>query len=477
MIKENKIRVVELFAGVGGFRLGLEGWKGKSASSNYKKKLKSNYEVVWSNQWEPSTNVQHANIVYENHWGSENHCDEDINKMASKDISDNNVNENIPDHDLLVGGFPCQDYSVAGVNTHGIEGKKGVLWWNIHRILEVKKPKFILLENVDRLLKSPVNKRGRDFAILLTTLSDLGYNVEWKVINAGDYGMPQRRRRVFIFGTKNEGGVKLKGTVDWISKEGILGKAFPSSIKGDRKAFELKGNPKEISKDFVHGKFFNCGSMINRHIVTFDYTPVVSDNIVYSKFKNLKDVLINHESVSDEFFVDNKKRLRGALIKEQKEGISLSYLDMNSRNEAVLLTELDKWKYLKGRKAEKRISSKGVFYYTEGPLKLADSINIPSRTIITSEGGAGASRFKHLLELEKNVLYRRLTPVELERLNMFPDNHTELNGISDSKRAFFMGNALVVGIVERIGIVLAEFIKKSSDKSVLQPFVELESQV
>ena len=125
-----KIRVVELFAGVGGFRLGLEGWKGKSASSNYKKELNlnSSYEVVWSNQWEPSTNVQHANLVYENKWGGQNHYGDDINKIASNDISAASINKNIPNHDLLVGGFPCQDYSVAGVNTNGIEGKKGVLW-------------------------------------------------------------------------------------------------------------------------------------------------------------------------------------------------------------------------------------------------------------------------------------------------------------------------------------------------------------
>lgn len=101
---ENKIKVAELFAGVGGFRLGLEGWNGKSASSNYEKPLESHYKVVWSNQWEPSTKVQHASLVYENKFGKENHSNQDI---ASVDVDE------IPDHDLLVGGFPCQDYSVA----------------------------------------------------------------------------------------------------------------------------------------------------------------------------------------------------------------------------------------------------------------------------------------------------------------------------------------------------------------------------
>ena len=101
---ENKIKVIELFAGVGGFRLGLEGWNNKSASSQYKEYFESPYEVVWSNQWEPSTKVQHASSVYEKRWNDNNHSNKDISTV---DISE------IPDHDMLVGGFPCQDYSVA----------------------------------------------------------------------------------------------------------------------------------------------------------------------------------------------------------------------------------------------------------------------------------------------------------------------------------------------------------------------------
>lgn len=147
---ENKIKVVELFAGVGGFRLGLEGWKGKSASSNYQTKLNSSYKVVWSNQWEPSTQTQHASMVYENRFGKEAHSNQDI---ATVEVSE------IPDHDMLVGGFPCQDYSVATTlkNSKGLIGKKGVLWWSIHKILSEKehKPKYLFLENVDRLLISP----------------------------------------------------------------------------------------------------------------------------------------------------------------------------------------------------------------------------------------------------------------------------------------------------------------------------------
>lgn len=170
--------VCELFAGVGGFRIGLE-------------KADNNWDTVWANQWEPGKKTQHAFDCYVTHFGKkDNYINEDI---ASIDKA------TIPDHNLLVGGFPCQDYSVARTGAKGMEGKKGVLWWQIRDILETKQPKFVLLENVDRLLKSPANQRGRDFGVILACFNDLGYTVEWRVINAAEYGFAQRRRRTFYF--------------------------------------------------------------------------------------------------------------------------------------------------------------------------------------------------------------------------------------------------------------------------------------
>jgi len=170
------IKVAELFAGVGGFRIGL-------------KRASDRFSVVWSNQWEPSTKRQAASEIYAARFGDAGHCNADSSTVPVK---------NSPKHDLLAGGFPCQDYSVARTlkQAQGLAGKKGVLWWEIHRILQAHQPAFLLLENVDRLLKSPAGQRGRDFAVMLASLADLGYVVEWRVINAADYGMPQRRRRV-----------------------------------------------------------------------------------------------------------------------------------------------------------------------------------------------------------------------------------------------------------------------------------------
>jgi len=422
---ENEIKVVELFAGVGGFRLGLEGWKGKSASSGYKKSLKSPYKVVWSNQWEPSTKTQHASLVYENRFGKNGHSNEDI---AQVDVS------SIPDHDLLVGGFPCQDYSVATTlkNSKGLIGKKGVLWWSIHKIISEKKnkPKYLFLENVDRLLISPSGQRGRDFAIILQSLNELGYAVEWRVINAADFGMPQRRRRVFILaylqGTNIYESIRETNLVEWILEDGTLAEAFPVTSENSLfpTEFKLKGDIVSISENFnkngTIGLFENTGLMINGFVTTLKTQPNYDGN-----FTILKDLIQNGE-VTSEFYIDKN--------------------------------DLDKWIYLKGPKKEMRKNAQGFeYHYSEGGMIFPDPLDKPSRTIITGEGGKSPSRFKHVIQTPKG--YRRLSPIELERLNMFPDDHTKLEGVSDTKRAFFMGNALVVGVIEKIGIALNQKIK------------------
>ena len=168
-----KKTVCELFAGVGGFRCGLNSIKSIEDSKKSEK-----WETVWFNQWEPADKkVQWAYGCYVNRFGT---CMD----VEGKDTTNKDINavdkEKVPDHNLLVGGFPCQDYSVASslATSKGLEGKKGILWWDIRDMLEVKKAPFVLLENVDRLIKSPASQRGRDFAIILECFRDLGYTVE-----------------------------------------------------------------------------------------------------------------------------------------------------------------------------------------------------------------------------------------------------------------------------------------------------------
>ena len=404
------LKVVELFAGVGGFRLGLE---------------KSAFEVIWSNQWEPSTKKQHASMVYEARFGNKGHSNKDIALVAIDEI---------PDHDLLCGGFPCQDYSVATTlnNSKGLKGKKGVLWWSIHRILEEKKnkrPKYLFLENVDRLLKSPGTQRGRDFAVMLQSLNELGYAIEWRVINAADYGMPQKRRRVFFLGYHRSSQlykkVKIIEKLDWILDQGTIAHSFPIHYTEEFYKFKLEGDLVHITNNFnIKGgssPFMNTGIMVDGKVCT----------------------------ANTEADYEGRRILLGDIL--QKGRIEKEFLINES--------DIHKWEYLKGSKKEERISKTGHHYnYSEGGMIFPDSLDGPSRTIITGEGGPSASRFKHVVKTKNGL--RRLTPVELERLNMFPDGHTKHPNVTNAKRAFFMGNALVVGIVERIGRSLIAKLKE-----------------
>ena len=408
---KHNIRVVELFAGVGGFRIGLEG-------------ASDAYETIWNNQWEPSTQHQDASLVYRARFGSKGHSNKDINLVKTTEI---------PDHDLLVGGFPCQDYSVAATlsRSGGIEGKKGVLWWQIYRILQEKsekRPQYIFFENVDRLLNSPATQRGRDFAIILASLADLGYVVEWRIINAADYGMPQRRRRTYIVGYQKDSVVaqKIEQMEEWVKYDGVMAKAFEFRPKKNTiSSFDIEGTIQEVSDSFNKGRkdspFGNAGMMMNRHVYSVDAEAVYD-----GPRQTLGGNLVDENLVPEDFFITEE--------------------------------DLPKWQYEKGAKKINRVSKEGYEYvFSEGGMAFPDYLDQPSRTIITGEGGTAPSRFKHVVKT-KSGRYRRLLPIELERMNMFPDNHTLHPEVSDGRRAFLMGNALVCGIVEQIGKSLYQMI-------------------
>lgn len=408
---KHKIKVVELFAGVGGFRIGLEG-------------ASDAYETIWNNQWEPSTQHQDASLVYRARFGSQGHSNKDINLVPTSAI---------PDHDLLVGGFPCQDYSVAATlsRSGGIEGKKGVLWWQIYRILDEKgdkRPQYIFFENVDRIINSPATQRGRDFAIILASLADLGYIVEWRIINAAEYGMPQRRRRTYIVGYQKDSVVanKMETLEDWVKFDGVMAKAFEFKPKKNTTSeFDIEGTIQEVSANFNKGiknsPFGNAGIMKDRHVYSLDAEAVYDGTR-----QTLGGNIIDENLVPEDFFISEE--------------------------------DLPKWKYEKGAKKINRVSKEGFEYvFSEGGMAFPDYLDQPSRTIITGEGGTAPSRFKHVIKT-KSGRYRRLVPIELERMNMFPDNHTFHPEVSEGRRAFLMGNALVCGIVENIGKSLYQFI-------------------
>ncbi len=412
MVKE--IRVAELFAGVGGFRLALDGFNDPE-HPDWTLPPAGPFKTVWANQWEPpgSPARQFAWKCYESRFGAGSCVNKDINKVLDEYEAGNT---SIPDFDMLVGGFPCQDYSVAKPLklAGGIEGKKGVLWWDIYRLINLKKPHYLLLENVDRLLKSPSRQRGRDFAIILSCLAEQGYSVEWRVINAADYGMPQRRRRVYIYGEKTRQQWNLENR---LNQNGVIARAFPVA-KGlfEQSSFDVDRDPYIVSESFGKGlktsPFKNAGIMQNGRVFTAKVSPAYSGETTV-----LRDIVVPDEEVPDEYFISDE--------------------------------QLPKWEYYKGAKREERTTSTGYTYmYSEGPVAFPDSLDKPARTILTSEGGITPNRMKHAIRSNSGRL-RRLVPDELDQCQMFPKGWTR--GMSDGHRAFCMGNALVVGIPHAIG--------------------------
>lgn len=419
------MNVLELFAGVGGFRIGLE-----NANPDY-------FRTLWSNQWEPSRKSQDAFEVYNYHFPDS----ENIN-ISIADITDEQFAE--MNADMIVGGFPCQDYSVARSkkNEQGIEGQKGVLFWEIIRATRIIRPRFLILENVDRLLKAPSKQRGRDFAIMLTAFNNLGYSVEWRVINAADYGRSQRRRRVFFFIYRNdipfahqmdkrfeeqEQVFDENRYDDYIFHEGLFATQFPimnTPVKKRHVYYELPEDIVEVSDNFT-GTVWNTGVMRHGRYYSIDTAPNYDGEPI-----TLGEILQNEEEVPEKFFINDPAKL-------------------------------EKFQYLRGPKRIERTSADGHTYiYSEGGMSPTDDLNLPGRTMLTSEGTV--NRSTHFLHV--NGRYRLITPVEAERLQDFPDNWTALKKlsdgtvteVSDKMRMFFMGNALVTDIVRKIGEFIVE---------------------
>lgn len=429
---KQQLNVLELFAGVGGFRVGLEHSDPEM------------FVTKWANQWEPSRKSQDAFEVYDYHFSDSKNLN-----ISIEDISDEDFEK--MDADIIVGGFPCQDYSVARSKKHemGIQGKKGVLFWQIIRATNHIRPKYLILENVDRLLKSPSKQRGRDFAIMLTAFNQLGYSVEWRVINAADYGRSQRRRRVFFFVYRNDTDFAKKIDQsfeinnsdnllvaehrydDYIFSQGLFAKQFPiikQPYKNREAFYELSEDIVEISDGFT-GKVWNTGVMRHGYYYTIDTEPLGDELPI-----TLGEIVQSADLVDEKYYLSDKDKL-------------------------------EKFQYLRGPKKIERTSAEGHKYiFSEGGMSPYDDLNLPGRTMLTSEGSI--NRSTHLLNI--NGRYRLLTPVEAERLQDFPDEWTkykklssgEVVEVSDRMRMFFMGNALVTGIVKRIGDGLKEIVEE-----------------
>ena len=400
--------ICELFAGVGGFRLGFD-------------RLNSGWKTTWFSQWEPGAKTQWAHECYVRHYGDspdingEFHTGDDIGEV---------VKDSIPNHTLLVGGFPCQDYSVAHTlaSSKGIEGKKGVLWWQIRDTLIAKSAPFCIFENVDRLLKSPAKQRGRDFGIILACLNELGYSAEWRVVNAATYGAAQRRRRVFIFAYKNEtvyaSSIDSTDVRSILLETGFMARAFPVSDVAVIKDTKLYDDIVNVSDSFAFD-FRTAGYMKNGEVYTADVVEIEETPILLGK--------ILEKATDDKYFSTVDERMA-------------------------------KWVYLKGAKKIPRKSANGHEYiFSEGPIAFPDPWDRPARTMLTSE--STLNRSTHVVCDPGKGKLRILTPVEAERIQGFDDNWT-CTGMPERMRYFCMGNALVVPMITRMGYILDAIVEK-----------------
>lgn len=449
-----KKTVCELFAGVGGFRCGLNSIK---CTEDTKKTEK--WDTVWFNQWEPAEKkTQYAHDCYVYNFGS---CLD----LMGRDTTNYNIEEvdkkTIPDFNLLVGGFPCQDYSVASslATSKGLEGKKGILWWSIREVLKDKKPPFVLLENVDRLIKSPAKQRGRDFGIILACFRDEDYIVEWRVINAADYGFQQRRRRTFIFAYKNDTiyAKRIKEKIAYnnklmlednkssatalIYKEGFFATSFPvyNDCEKKVKSEKLPKDLRDLSNNFSF-IFENTGVMINGVIYTDKTNPKYDGKQI-----TLGDIM-DEGDVEEKYFIPEEK-------------LYYTSHDVTHSDESQKRLSKEKrqtWQYLKGAKKLPRKAANGHEYlFSEGSIPMVDTYDKPARTMLTSEGSF--SRTTHIVKDKKTGRIRLLTPTETERIQGFPTNHTKYCKVKDkiiempaNKRRFMMGNALVVNLVNQM---------------------------
>lgn len=429
-------KTVELFAGVGGFRLGLE-------------RLNSGWETSWFSQWEPGKKKQWAHDCYVYHYG-------DLKDLSGGYTTGVDVSEvdkrNIPNHTLLTGGFPCQDYSVAHSlsSSKGIEGKKGVLWWQIRDIIIAKRPPFVLLENVDRLLKSPASQRGRDFGIILTSFAQLGYRVEWRVVNAAEYGAAQRRRRTFIFAynrdTEYAKRMDSQEAKRIITETGFMAKAFPiEDIKdmgmghveytdvshediGTMLTIGTVGSDDDLVNMTNNFKFdfFDAGHMMNGDVVTIKVVPASVEPTL------LREII--QSDVDESYYIRQE--------------------------------DMAAWTYMKGAKRISRTSSNGHNYtFSEGPIAFPDPLDRPGRTMLTSE--STKNRSTHVVADPFTGRLRLLTEIEAERLQGFDDEWTkncfvegDIVEMPRRMRYFCMGNALVVPMITRMGRVLDDIISQ-----------------
>ncbi len=401
--KQKEIRYIDLFGGVGGFRLGIERAsdlskttrnqqrRDKEISSSTKQVILApkQFTCVWYNDIDKYA-VQTYNKNFKENW-------------EAKDIRTIKTSE-IPDFDLLCAGFPCQAFSIAG-KRKGFEDTRGTLFYEIARILKAKRPKYFFLENVKGLLS---HDRGRTFAIILSTLAELGYDVQWMVLNSKFFGVPQNRERVFIIGSP-------RGT----SRPEIL----PIGKSSKEINNELEKKPIIIGttkSDTAQGT--NSRSWVHD-------TKGIIGAINSTEYKQPKQILGVPQSqiVKGTDGVSSTINTHGG-GQGAKTGLYLVHNVYGGFKEKKMRKFKETSPTIRTPKGGGHLPMVAQALQTDGQLRKGSSFGTNNP------------------QSSRNI--RRLTPIECERLQGFPDNWTE--GVSDTQRYKQMGNAVTVNVIQAI---------------------------
>ena len=440
--KNNKeIRFIDLFAGLGGTRIGFE----KAAKLlGYKTRCVFTSEIK-----------KHAIQTYQENFNNEKIFG-DITKIAANEI---------PDFDCLLGGFPCQPFSYSG-KREGFMDTRGTLFFEIERILKEKKPSLFLLENVEGLVnhnkKNKEDKIGRTLNVILTKLTELGYHVNWKVLNAKDFGVPQERKRIYILGS-----LKKKANLDDFKQENktisdiqefgqkilendftkkllshfpinsLVGKAIKDKRGGENNIhswdFELKGRVSNIQKDLLNTIFKERRKKkwaIDKQIKWMDGMPLTINDI-YS-------------------FYNKKIQSKNELKKILDDLVNKGYLKLEYPKALVELQDES------GNKKEKRVQdTNNKLGYNIVTGKLSFEIN----EILNPDGFSPTlvATDMNKIAIIDNSGIRRLTIREGLRLFGFPEKY-KIN-VEEPKAYDLLGNSIVVKVVEKVSKRLIETLK------------------
>ncbi|MDB9436679.1 DNA cytosine methyltransferase [Dolichospermum lemmermannii CS-548] len=382
-MKINNLKAVELFAGIGGFRLGM---------------ANANIETIWANDIN-----ELSYQVYESNFGKDSLVLGDINKIPILDI---------PNHDILTAGFPCQPFSPAGKKLGVRDSVRGTLFERIVEIIDKKQPKYFFLENVKRLLTM---ENGYHFRVILNALSELDYFIEWRIISPISFGIPQNRDRIFIFGTKlnsvHINSQLLQNTSVFLTQPDL------TDLENIEELLEKDMMPIVANK----GKNYNWGIAYKNKMLTLSL-PTLPD---IKPRQKLKDIL------QDDLMVDTQFDFTSDTLERIKQSKAVN-------------------RYCQGVE---------LLYNQDGGARLG-------YTIFGINGIAStltASTSRHYERYQIGDKFRRLTNIEYARLMGFPDDWCRIARIYDQYALF--GNAIVPACVEwvcqRIGKRNIEFTKSS----------------